>query len=182
MFDPMKIARPYVNAIFQIAKERKSFEFWKSFLSFITSVVEEKSVNLFLKNPTVSASTKATFLKSIYKSNFDDIVIDNFIFFLASKKRLLFLPTINILFLKNLFSEKKIVQVSIETALLNLNDLRKNVCFFLRKIFGENIDIINEKVNEKLIGGVLIITANNKVIDATFCENLKRLKRSFEMF
>lgn len=182
MFDPIKIAFPYAKAVFQIAKEKSSFNLWQFFLRFITIVVEEQSVKLFLKNPTVSPPYKVALLKTIYDNKFNDIFIDNFITLVASKKRLLYLPYIFSLFEKSLFFERKEVRVAVTTTSSDLKELRANIIFYLRKVFGHNVHITSECVDKEIIGGVLITTTDNKMIDATFSGILKRLKQSFEMF
>ncbi len=184
MFDPIKVARSYAKAVFYIANEQNTFDFWKSFLSFMSIVVKERCVKLLLSNPTICVSFKVSFLKSVYCSNnFNDVMFDNFINVVAVKKRLLYLPFIYVIFEKYLFSKEKNVQITITLTSLELKELRSCIDFYLKKIFdGSVVTVIGENVDKQIIGGVLITTTNNKVIDVTFSGNLRRLGESFRMF
>lgn len=179
MFDPMKIARPYARAVFQIAKEQMSLKLWESFLYYLTHIVGERSVNMLLKDPTVCVSFKISFLKSIYNIKFTNVIMDNFIGFIANKRRLLYLPSIYMLFKRSLCIEEKEVQVMITTASFDLKELKVSLDLYLHKVFGKNVNIISECVDKRIIGGVLITTISNKVIDITFYGNLKRLGQLF---
>ena len=66
------LARPYANALFDLARGDNALNEWSDMLSVLLGVVEEEKVEIFLEAPENSAKEKALRLSELCGEEIDD--------------------------------------------------------------------------------------------------------------
>ena len=66
------LARPYANALFDLARRDDALNEWSNMLSVLLGVVEEEKVEIFLEAPENSAKEKALRLSELCGEEIDD--------------------------------------------------------------------------------------------------------------
>ena len=55
------LARPYANAVFDLAVEADNFDDWSNDLNFLTTVIEDPIIDKVIANPQVDKDTLTFF-------------------------------------------------------------------------------------------------------------------------
>lgn len=176
----MKIARPYANAIFSLARETKRYNDWKSLLSFLSRIVCDNDVYLFIKNPTISKNVKTSFLISLLPGFIDKHIGRKLIEYLVEQNRLLIIPFINYFYKRHMFFFEGVVRVFVTTTIPQTEKFKGLLYKYLVSRFGEKVVVYDFGVNYNFVGGVSIKTPTS-IIDATFRGNFNRLHEFFSI-
>jgi len=160
------IAKPYANAIFDIAMQNKAQSEWRDFLTAGTQLVSDESMKTFLASPSETKENKGLAISSLLVSllsrdlsNEESALVN----ILLENDRTAALPSILDLFEKsvNEISESKAFQV-ISAYKLSEKEEKQIVSDLSDKYATKvSIDIF---VDESLVGGV-VIKDGDKVID-----------------
>jgi F-type H+-transporting ATPase subunit delta len=172
MSEKATIARPYAKAIFELALKSNAFKEWSLQLKQLTSIVENKSMQPVLNNPL------------FLKQDLIDMFIDlggkgltqqgqQLVKSLAQKKRLSLLPMMSKLYEKFLAEHEKTMEVEVVSA-YPIDSVRlQQLTHALQNKLKRQITI-RCTVDKSLVGGA-IIYAEDKVIDGSLRNKLKRL-------
>lgn len=165
------IARPYAEAIFQMALQNNNIKEWKNILIFINLIASSKKVSGFLSG---ALSSKDLALVFITISN--DIVNEygkNLIKLLAANQRLNITNNILKQFLKLESDYNNILIIKLSTAF----DLEDKHIIKIQKIL-ENFFLKKTKllftINPQILGGI-IIKINDTVFNFSIQNHLKQL-------
>ncbi len=168
----MTCARPYAQAVFQLAREQQTFESWHKALKTAAAVVQDKTVAVLLGDPSLTDVAKAKQLIAVCGDNFDHSA-RNFIHILAEHKRLPLLPLILEQFEQFKTAEQKRVEAEVISAFPLTKVQQKTLIDKLQKKLATEV-CLTLRVDESLLGGV-VIRYGDLVIDSSVQARLKKL-------
>lgn len=91
-------ARPYANAVFELACEEDACQPWHDILFELSAVIKNPEVQAFLKIRTIEPKDWVEWILSLKPELFDKKEVGNLLLLLAEKRRLFLLPEIFNLF------------------------------------------------------------------------------------
>lgn len=168
-------ARPYAQAIFELALQKDQAENWSTTLWTLGEWVKKEEFKIFLSSPKVSLDDKLSLLKDIASKKGSFKEISNFLTILAENHRLTLLPEIALLYKKLLDSKKEVVEGVIYTPYLVEEETLKRVISAIEKQYQIKLRAKNE-VQPDLIGGFKIVFGD-KVLDRSVKKELEELYR-----
>ncbi|RZP22664.1 MAG: F0F1 ATP synthase subunit delta [Burkholderiaceae bacterium] len=173
MSDGTTIARPYAEALFKLSLDEG--EKFNDELNFLATVLQDKDLNLYLSNPTVSKDKSKKLVLSVLPENFNQS-LKNFFELLVDNSRVVFFEEIIQQF-HNLENEhNKILEAKILSAFELLENQKDSIKKRLEKKFDKKV-VLSCIVDKTLIGGVTIIIGDY-VVDGSIKRNLEVLKNS----
>ncbi len=166
------IARPYAQAVFDLAIEKNSLDDWSGMLGFMAAAVSDASLQAIISNPSVDSGRLQSLLMDIGGEQLNDEA-KNLVKLLLANKRLAVLPEIAAQFeaLKN--QKEGAIDVVITSAFEMEAAQEQIIKSALEKKFSSRVNISN-KVDNSLIGGIHIKVGDN-VIDGTIKGQLHKL-------
>ena len=166
------IARPYANAVFNIAKGDSSLSQWSRMLGVLTGTSGHPTVQALLDSPDVTAQTKAFRLAEVCGDELDDRG-KKFLQSLADNDRLGLLSEIQNQFEVLKAEEEKSLDVEVISAFALTDAQSEALKTSLKQKFEKEISI-EARVDEGLIGGA-IVRAGDTVIDGSVRGRLNKL-------
>ncbi len=170
------IAKPYANAIFEIAQQNKSYADWKEVLEVGALTAEDATMRAFVASPSSTKSDKIKTMVAVFKSALNRSLSKqeaSFVSLLLKNGRMEALPAILELFetMTNLNGDTKTFHV-VSAYELNKKEEGQIVSDLSNKYnTAVNIDI---KVDENLVGG-LVVKEGDKVIDLSIQARVNEL-------
>jgi len=114
------IARPYAQAIFDLAKEKNQLNEWSATVGLLAKIVEDEQVKAIIQDTKVDVSDKEKFILDVCKGKITNEG-ENFIKLLIENKRLLVLPFISDSFEELKANEEGTVAATIVVATKNFS-------------------------------------------------------------
>lgn len=170
------VARPYAKALFSLSSEMATHKDWEIRLGLISNVLTDSYIASIMSNPTIDEKEKLSLLLSVCEQYLDEYS-RNFIGVLSKYGRLTFVPEIYTIFKQYLNVFNGVVDVCVVTCGVVSDDVKRSLKDFVVQKFGVKANIKYE-VDPYVVGGVVFKT-ENKIIDATFRDNLGRLRELF---
>lgn len=166
------LARPYAEALFEIAKETGDFEIWSQNLAFLTALIQEPSMGKIITNPGIDKATLTRLLLEVCDENSSQ-EIKNLIKLLVENHRLPIIPHMATQFEELKAQHQGYVKVQIISSYPVSSQQQEEVEATLGKRLGKavNVDII---LDENLVGG-WIIRAGDEVVDLSIKGRLEQL-------
>ncbi|CAL4317551.1 ATP synthase subunit delta [Buchnera aphidicola (Protaphis terricola)] len=165
------IARPYAQAIFEIAIESNSITKWKKILIFINQITSLKRIQKYLSG-SISPNYLSSFFIFVGGHHFNKNV-KNLIKLLAQYQRFKIFYYILKQFLKLEMSYNKINVIKLKSAYILKNNQINKIRIILEKIFASKIKFIY-KIDKRILDGI-IIKIHDQVFDFSIKNNLKQL-------
>jgi len=166
------VARPYAQAVFELAHEESDLGRWSDMLKLISMVVSNPQMYLVLENPKLDSAFQTAFILDICGDHLSETG-KKFVRVLADGRRLSQASAIFKLFEQYRLEEEETVDVEVISP-YPLDDQEKDrIAQAMKKRFGKKINI-NTRIDETLIGGS-IIRAGDSVIDASIKGSLRQL-------
>lgn len=169
------LARRYVLALFEVAKEKDVIDKVSADLQLLDETLKANSdLHIFLNNPSVLRRAKRSAMEELFKDaspytmNLYRIVVD--------KNRTGIFDTSYKLFHDLVDNEKGIVRGVIHAAVKIEDDLFKQITETLEKNFNHKLELKTE-IDLTLIGG-LRVQIGNTVIDSSVKGRLNNLKQA----
>jgi len=160
------IAKPYANAIFEIAQQNKSYADWKEVLTVGALVADDTTMRAFVASPSSSKSDKVETMVAVFKSALNRVLSkqeSSFVNLLLENGRMEILPAILELFetMGNLNGDTKTFHI---VSAYQLSEKEKaQIVSDLSNKYSTTVNI-DVTVDENLVGGV-VIKEGDKVID-----------------
>ncbi|SFV77655.1 ATP synthase delta chain [hydrothermal vent metagenome] len=162
----VSIAKPYANAVFEIAQQDKSHDDWKAVLEASAALVADDQMQSYLDSPSTSKQDKSKTIQSLVTSivgralntkenEFLSLILDN--------DRAAALPNILSLFDDRLNSFDDAKAFTVISAYKLTDTEEKNIVKDLAEKYNASASI-ETSIDETLVGG-LIIKLGDKVID-----------------
>ena len=171
------IARPYAQAVFDLAKEQKKLKAWSETLSLLSQVVDDDAVKSVINDSKVLDTDREKLILDICKKNISKEG-ENFIKLLIENKRLLILPFISETFENLKANEEGSVTANIVVATKITKKETDEIIKNLEKKLNKKIEATVE-IDQSILGGSLI-TVGDTVIDASVKGQLESLAFSMK--
>ncbi len=160
------IAKPYANAIFEIAEQTKSHSDWKGVLEAGAQLANDASMQAFIASPSTTSENKAQAVAALFKSILGRALSKQenaFVALLLDNGRIDALPSMLELFdlMSNLSSDAKAFHVLSAYKLSAAEE--KQIVSDLSDKYNTTVSI-DTQIDENLVGGV-VIKEGDKVID-----------------
>lgn len=164
MAERKTLARPYAEAVFQMAQERTDLKAWGDMLDLAAAVAGDDQIKAVLHNPQVERDAIAGLFESVIGKA---MVKDggNFIKLLLENDRITLLPEIAELFRDFRAKAESRVEAEVLTAYKLTAAQTKAIAEGLKRRLGREVDIVST-VDASLLGGV-VIRADDLVIDGS---------------
>jgi len=169
------LARPYANALFDLARGDNALNEWSNMLSVLLGVVEEEKVEIFLEAPENSAKEKALRLSELCGEEIDDRA-RKLLLALAEHDRLKLLSEVSRQFESLKAEAERLLAVKIQSARELSKNQIESFSDALKSRYGKEVSLEID-VNSDLIGGA-VITAGDMVIDGSIRGKLNKLRDS----
>lgn len=162
MAETITIARPYAEAVFDLAKQENALSAWSEMLQFAAAVVTAPEVSALIGDPRVPVDKLEAFLLSVSEGKLNAQGA-NLIKVLAQNGRLSVLPDISTLFEQLKFEQEGELDAEIVSAFPLDEKQTAALAGRLEARFGKKVTT-RVSVDESLIGGVRIVIGDH-VID-----------------
>ena len=166
------LARPYANALFELAKAENSLEQWSRMLGVVHTTSQHETVGLLLNSPDLPANAKAFRVAEVCGDELDDRG-KKFLQALAEHDRLSIVGEVRDQFELLRAEELKSLDVEVISAYPMSEAQSEALKVALNRRFEKEISI-ESRVDESLIGGA-IIRAGDMVIDGSVRGKLIKL-------
>lgn len=166
------IARPYANAVFDLAKRDASLDVWSATLALLDSIIQDEHVDLLLDSPDMPAAVKAQKLADICG---EDIPVSGRLFLqsLADNDRLSLIGEVREQFETLRAEEQRSLEVQVISAFPLTDEQTNEIKIALDRRFNKDVTI-EASVDASLLGGALI-RAGDVVIDGSVRGKLNKL-------
>lgn len=176
MAEEATIARPYANALFDVAKVSDGdLNTWTRMLGFAAAAASAEHVQDLLMRPNATADDKARTLISLCGDELDDRG-RNLVHLLAQNKRLELLPEIATQFEDLRAKAQMTLDVEVTSAFDVTQSALQVLTTALERRFGREIKMTS-RVDRTLVGGA-VIRAGDTVIDGSVKGRLEKLREA----
>jgi len=166
------IARPYANAVFELAKADNALDEWSRMLNVLASTSQHDAVVVMLSSPDLSPNDKAAKLADLCAGEIDEQA-QKFLLALADHDRLMLLGEIVSQFEARRAEELRSLDVTVTAAYELSAAQTESLVAALGKKFDKDI-VLESSVDSTLMGGA-IIRAGDVVIDGSVRGRLTKL-------
>jgi len=166
------LARPYAEAVFRLASERKTLAAWSEMLGFAASVACDPQMSRLIDNPRVPRARFVEFFLDVCGKKLDKDG-GNFIRLLAENRRVPLLPEIAVLFEQLRAHAESRVDAEVISATAVGTEQLKTIAAALKKRLGRDVNLAT-RLDPSLVGGI-VIRAGDLVIDGSVRGKLKAL-------
>lgn len=172
MAEKSTIARPYAQAVFEMAKSQNDYSGWSNDLALAASVAANPEMKAVVSNPRLSKDQLGKLFlgvcgKSLGKS------VENLVHLLIENNRLPFLPEIVTLYESYRAEAEGTIEAEVISAFKVTNALQVKIAEALKVRLGREVSLTCS-VDENLLGGA-IIRAGDLVIDGSATGQLQKL-------
>lgn len=177
MADAHTIARPYAEAVFELAKDRGELEQWEQTLSLMARIASDEGMERLLSDPRVPQERQAKVFREVAGDQLGKEA-DRFLETLFANDRLTYLPDIYEIF-RELRREAEGEVHAVVTSAVPLSEAQQaTVISRLKERFGQEVTL-ETKVDESLLGG-MVIRAGDLVIDGSVRGGLEQLRNHLQ--
>lgn len=166
------VSRPYAKAILSLAHDTDSYTLWSQMLEFLSLVINDPQVNAFVRNLSVAAEDKASFINTI-EPQLLNVQGQNLVKVLAHYKRLLIIPEIHRLYEYMRKAEEREITVHLTLA----QDITPEELKVLQNDFAKELNAkltLRHDIDSKLIGGGQL-RIGDRMLDASIKNGLQAL-------
>jgi len=166
-------ARPYTQAVFEIALAEKQLDRWQSDLEEVVKLGQDPKIVAFLEDKRIGFSDKLKLLSGT-ECHINPLVF-NLVCLLAHKGRLHMLPAIAEEYQHMLSSHRGIARAEVTTAAPLDDENRLKISRLLGDITGKKVEFEPE-VDPSLVSGI-VVRVEGKLLDGSLRSRLAALKR-----
>lgn len=171
----VQIARPYANALFELAGAAKSLPAIEKSLDGLAKTIEGSAdLTRFLSSPVIASDDKADAMNAVLdKSKLPDLIA-NTVRVVAKNGRLFVLPTIIAQFKELAAKARGEVTADVTSATPLTAAQSKSLADTLKKKIGKTVKITSH-VDPELIGG-LVVKVGSQMIDSSLKTKLTAMR------
>ncbi|WP_231459032.1 MULTISPECIES: ATP synthase F1 subunit delta [unclassified Pedobacter] len=174
----IKVASRYAKSLIDLAVENNALEStFNDMVLFEKAVDETPELEAILKNPIVPLDKKTGILNGIFADKVSKLTIAYFKIVVSKGRSAILFATAK-QFVEQYNKINGIVTADVISATVLSATAKEEVIAIVKKELGAKQVIINEKVDEKLIGG-FILKVGDKQFDASIASGLNKLKKEF---
>lgn len=173
-----RVASRYVKSLLDLAITQGSLDKVHADMNLFNSTIQKsRDLELMLKSPVIKHDKKLAILEAIFKGKVNALTMA-FIEILTRKNREPLLPEIAGEFHNAFNVYKGIGKASVTTAVALDEKTRKEFEEMVKQLSNKKEVELDEKIDKDLIGG-FVLNVEDKQIDASIRNNLKKLKLKF---
>lgn len=172
MAENITIARPYAQAVFDLARENKAFDEWSRMLELLSAVVSDPQLAGLAGNPRVPGEGLVSLIIDVCGKGLTEQG-RSLVRVLAENRRLGLVPELRTLYEAMRAEAQKIVQAEVVSAFPLSDEQKKGIAGALGRRLGREVQLACE-TDESLIGGA-VIRAGDLVIDGSVAAHVDRL-------
>ena len=172
MAELSSIARPYAQAVFELAKDSGHYGPWSEALEFLATVAADKDMAALFSNPRVSRQQAADIVIELFDEGVGDEP-KNLVRLLAQNRRLLTLSAIAEQYEILRAEAERTIRAELESALSISDGEQHRIAEALKTRLGREVELV-VTTNRELVGGA-VIRAGDLVIDGSIRARLERL-------
>ncbi len=173
-----RISYRYANALLELAIEQNMLEQVYHDIDMMCEVFREsRDLRLLLKSPVISSEKKLGILDTVFGKNIE-VLTWKFIEILVKKRRDDHLAGIMEAFIEIYRKSKNIHVVKVTTAVPLDDYLRNRLLTVLKQETGAAEIVLNEKVDAKVIGG-LVVKTEDRMFDNSIKKKVQSLRLEF---
>lgn len=178
MSDTSTIARPYAQALFEIASRDGGLAGWAQTLNALAETVSDEGASAFLSRPDVDDDVRISFVSSVAAELGAADLLNtthgqNLLRLLAENDRLSALSDIASRFESLKAAADNSIRVTLVTAIAADEDVAKRIATALEAKLGRKVEL-EQEIDEEILGGA-IIRAEDMVIDGSVRTRLQKL-------
>lgn len=166
------VARPYSQAVFDLAQSQKKLAEWSIMLSFLSAVVNEPQMQSLISNTSIKKEQLTKLMDDICSDKMDETG-RNLIKVLMENRRLNLVPEISKQFEKLRAEAEGTIEAELVSAFEVTDKQLHKITGVLQKRLGRKVSL-KSRVDEDLIGGA-IVRAGDIVIDGSVSGRLENL-------
>ena len=172
MAELSSIARPYAQAVFELAKDSGHYGPWSEALEFLAKVAADKDMAALFSNPRVSRQQAADIVIELLGEAVGDEP-KNLVRLLAQNRRLQALSAIFKQYELLRAEAERTIRAELESALPISDEEHRRIVGALKTRLGREVELV-VTTNRELVGGA-VIRAGDLVIDGSIRARLERL-------
>ena len=169
-------AKRYTEAVFDIAREKGSFDQWQRDLDALAGLITDNGAALVLNSPKISRAQKLSLVQEALRDAAPEAL--NLATLLLDRRRLGIAPEMANLFRDAALAELGIVVANVTTAEPIDRQAETAIRQRLSSLVGKQVEIRSE-VDPSIIGGV-IARIGDQLIDGSVSNQLRRLRDRLE--
>lgn len=174
--DQSKITVRYAKALFLLAKEKKQLDVFEADISFVISVLKSSpDFSFLLESPVVRTSQKAKAVRIIFGDKINVATL-RFLELIVENKREQHIPDICRNFIDLIRKEQGVVTAIVTSASPLSEKAIAQLKALLETSYKAKVEM-SEKVNEELIGG-LVLRVDDQQYDASIATQLRKVKET----
>ena len=166
------VARPYAQAVFDLAKDQENFSAWSGALAVLSAVASDPTMQALTRGARVDREQISTLFIEVCGKHIDDNA-RNLVRLLAQNARLEVLSLIATHYEVLRADAERVVEAELETPLPVTKAQQKKIILALEERLGRKVNLAT-KTNKGLIGGA-VIRAGDLVIDGSVQAQLQKL-------
>jgi len=167
------LARPYAEAVFDLAVEANNFEEWSNNLNFLATAIEDPTMAAVIANPQVNKNTLSRILLDVCNEAQVSEAGKNLIKILVDNNRLLAISQMALQYEQLKAQHQGYIKLEIASPYPVNSEQQQKLETSLQKRLGKAVDI-SITVDKSLLGGCLI-RAGDQVIDASIRGRIQQL-------
>ena len=175
MSEYLTVARPYAQAVFDLAREGADFKGWSDLLQLLAVIAEDPQIQELAQSPRVSDEQLLQLIQGLCgDSLFDNAT--NFLSLLVQNHRVSALPSIAEQYEQMRAEAEGTIDAELISAMSVTDEQRDRIAKSLSQRLGREVNL-NVSENPDLIGGA-VLRAGDLVIDASVKGRLEKLAAS----
>lgn len=169
------VEKIYSEAVFELASEQKCADSIKEELEALAAVFKDNpELPKLLSAPTVTMSEKLSVIEKLFKGRISDMSY-NLLCVTAEKGRARLIPDIAEDYKNRWYEMKNIAEIKVTSSVPLSDTLKAKLKAKLEKVYGKTV-ILTERVDETLMGGV-VINYGNTMIDGSVKTKLEAVRK-----
>lgn len=177
MADAHTIARPYAEAVFELARDRGELEQWDQTLSLLARIATDEEMERLLGDPRISEDHMAKVFREVAGGQLGKEA-DRFLDTLFANDRVAYLPDILEIFRELRREAEGEIHAVVTSAVPLSEEQEATVIARLKERFGQQVTLETE-VDESLLGG-MVVRAGDLVIDGSVRGGLEQLRNHLQ--
>ncbi len=172
MAEERTIARPYAQALFELASKQGDLKGWSATLAALTGVAAHERVKALFGNPQITKDQLAQLVIDTCGAKLTEAG-KNFVKIVVQNGRLALVPAIRDLYDQLRAQAEATLNAEVTSAFPLNKEQEQQISSALKKRFSRDVTLTS-RVDESLVGGV-VVRAGDYVIDGSVIGHLDRL-------
>lgn len=172
MAEERTVARPYAQALFELASKQKDLKGWSTTLETVASIAAHDQVQALFGNPKLSRDELAKLVVDLCGAKLSDAG-KNFVKIVVQNGRLALVPAMRELFEQLRAQAEATLNAEVISAFPLSKEQEQKISSALKKRFNREVTLTS-RVEEALVGGA-VVRAGDYVIDGSVVGQLGRL-------